>query len=118
MAHHPGRQQGKREVADHGERAVQVHQPNDNPDINAPACLAMFVPVVADGVALEKRDEEETEAARGGEDGGCVDNPPVNAADSDPEQEPADGELAEEHSAAVPGVTHKPPLHCRRIVLF
>jgi hypothetical protein len=42
----------------------------------------------------------------------------VNAADGDPEQEPADGELGEEHSAAVRGVTHKPPLHCRHIVLF
>ena len=118
MAHHPGRQQGEGEVADHGEPAVQVHQPNDNLDINARACLAMFVPVVADGAALEESDEEVADAARAGDDSGCVDDPPVNAADGDPEQEPADGELGEEHSAAVRGVTHKPPLHCRHIVLF
>lgn len=87
-------------------------------DIKARACLAIFVPVVADGAALEESDEDVAEAARAGDTGGCVDDPPVNAADGDPEQEPGDGELGEEHGAAVRGVTHKPPLHCRYIVLF
>ena len=118
MAHHPGRQQGERDVADHGEPAVQVHQPNDNLDIKACACLAVLVPVVADWVALEESDEDVGEAARAGDDGGCVDDPPVDAANGDPEQEPADGELGEEHGAAVRGVAHEPPLDCCHVVLF
>jgi hypothetical protein len=42
----------------------------------------------------------------------------VKAADGDAEQEPGDGELDEEHGAAVGRVAHEPPLRCRRIALF
>jgi hypothetical protein len=86
-------------------------------DANARALLVP-VPVVADGAALEESDEDVAEAAGAGEEGGRVDDPPVKAADGDAEQEPGDGELDEEHGAAVGRVAHEPPLRCRRIALF
>lgn len=109
---------GKGQVADDAEDAVDVSQGHDDFDIDTGPGLVL-VPEEGDGVALEHGDEEEDDAGEDGGDDDAVDDPDVDPADGDAEEEVGDGDFGGYHGYAVPEVAEPPVLRrLKSAILF
>lgn len=103
-------QNGECEVADDAEGAVEVGESDDDIHGDAAATLGRVIPEIRYRLTLQESDEEEHDAGANRHHHDTVNDPNVDLADRDSEEEVADGNFRRDHRQTVPQVAVPPEL--------
>jgi hypothetical protein len=117
VPHKETRNDGKGEVGDDAEGAVRIGETNNEAVAHTVVECVVF-PESVYRPALKDCNKEKGTASNNGGEHGSVEDPGVNALDTDSEEEESDGEFCEYHRPAVEDVAKPPAMPCPLDIFF